>query len=99
MSKIHATSCLAFALCLAVPSFAAHTSHYQSIIPTTTLTAETSNNTSAADSFPGCEITTVTNGQCVDNGDLKASNISKVEERRIRGQSGRDQGWFRACAA
>lgn len=52
---------------------------YQSIIPNTTLTAQTSNNTSAANSFPGCEITTVTYGQCVDNGDLKASNISKVD--------------------
>ncbi len=49
------------------------------IIPTTTLSAQTSNNTSAANSFPGCEITTVTNGQCVDNGDLIASNISKVD--------------------
>lgn len=50
----------------------------QSFSPNTTLTAETSNNTAAADSFPGCEITTVTNGQCVDNGNLRASNVSKV---------------------
>jgi hypothetical protein len=50
----------------------------QQIIPNTTLNAETSNNTAAANSFPGCEITTVTHGVCVDNGDLKASNVSKV---------------------
>ena len=55
----------------------------QQILPTTTLAAETGNNTSAADSFPGCEITTVTNGQCVDNGDLRASNISKVSLRTL----------------
>jgi hypothetical protein len=54
-------------------------SEYQSIVPNTTLSVQTTNNTAAADSFPGCEITTVTNGQCVDNGDLKASNISKVD--------------------
>jgi len=59
-------------------AYAADSDRFQSIIPTTTLTAETSNNTAAADSFPGCEVTTVTNGQCVDNGDLRASNISKV---------------------
>ena len=60
---------------------------YQSIIPTTTLGAETSNNTAAADSFPGCEITTVTNGQCVDNGDLKASNVSKVNVHTLLSES------------
>ena len=51
----------------------------EQIVPNTTLAAQTGNNTAAANSFPGCEITTVTNGQCVDNGDLRASNISKVD--------------------
>ena len=50
----------------------------EQIIPNTTLTAESGNNTAAANSFPGCEITTVTNGQCVDNGNVRASNVSKV---------------------
>ena len=77
MSKI-ATSCLAFVLSLSLSAYAAQSPQYQQIVPTTTLTAQTSNNTSAASSFPGCETTTVTNGQCVDNGDLKASNVSKV---------------------
>jgi len=65
-------------LSLPLALYAAQPQQFQSIIPNTTLHAETSNNSSAADSFPGCEITTVTDGQCVDNGDLKASNISKV---------------------
>ncbi len=51
---------------------------YQSIIPNTTLAAESGNNTAAANSFPGCEVTTVTHGQCVNNGDQQASNVSKV---------------------
>jgi PKD repeat protein len=42
------------------------------ITPTTTLTAETSNNTSAADSFAG-----------QSNGNLKASNISKVSLKSV----------------
>lgn len=75
MSKLATVSCLALLLSLSIPVFAAQ---YQQIVPTTTLTAQTSNNTAAANSFPGCEITTVTNGQCVDNGDLRASNVSKV---------------------
>ncbi len=83
MFKISWLFCGALLLSFAIPLFAYSSppetqSLYQQIIPTTTLTAETSNNTAAANSFPGCEITTVTNGQCVDNGDLKASNISKV---------------------
>ena len=79
MFKIKATFVVASLLALAGIAQAANPQRYQQIIPTTTLTAETSNNTAAANSFPGCEITTVTNGQCVDNGDLKASNISKVD--------------------
>ena len=67
-------SCLAVVLSFANPGYATQTIH-----PTTTLSVETSNNTAAANSFPGCEITTVTNGECVDNGDLKASNVSKVD--------------------
>ncbi len=50
----------------------------QLIVPNTTLAAESGNNTAAANSFPGCEVTTVTHGQCVDNGDQQASNVSKV---------------------
>jgi hypothetical protein len=79
MSKLAAGSCLAFVLSLSFSVYAAQSPQYQQIVPTTTLTAETSNNTSAANSFPGCETTTVTNGQCVDNGNLKASNVSKVD--------------------
>jgi hypothetical protein len=84
MFKNHPFFCLAFLLSVAIPVFAVQPSHrsvqeqFQPIVPNTTLAAETSNNTAAASSFPGCEITTVTNGQCVDNGDLRASNISKV---------------------
>lgn len=76
MSRLSVALLLAFFLSLTL--HAAEQQQFQSILPNTTLTAETSNNTSAADSFPGCETTTVTNGQCVDNGDLKASNVSKV---------------------
>jgi len=91
MYKNYCFFCVAFLLSLAIPLSARqalHPSHslhlfldnnYQSIIPTTTLNAETSNNTAAANSFPGCEITTITDGQCVGNGDLAASNISKVD--------------------
>jgi len=79
-----ATSCLALGLGLAIP---VHATNYQQIIPNTTLIAQTSNNTSAANSFPGCEITTVTNGQCVDNGDLAASNISKVNVHTLLSES------------
>jgi len=77
------------AVCLscATTSYAADFTHYLGVHPTTTLTAETSNNTAAADSFPGCEITTVTNGQCVDNGDLKASNVSKVDVHTLLSES------------
>src|SRR5215469_11041740 len=75
MSKICAASSLALALSLAV---SVHAVTYNQVIPNTTLTAQTSNNTSDADTFPGCEVTTVTNGQCVDNGNLAASNVSKV---------------------
>ncbi len=64
---------------LAVIAQAAQPAQHQSIYPTTTLSIETGNNTAAANSFPGCEITTVTNGQCVDNGNLRASNVSKVD--------------------
>jgi len=71
--------CLAVILTFTNPGHAADSDRYQSIVPTTTLNTETSNNTSAANSFPGCEVTTVTNGQCVDNGDLRASNVSKVD--------------------
>jgi hypothetical protein len=84
MSKIAATSCLALALGLSIPVYA---TNYQQIIPNTTLTAQTSNNTSAANAFPGCEITTVTNGQCVDNGDLAASNVSKVNVHTLLSES------------
>lgn len=85
MSRNHLFFCLALLLSLAIPLSARPPLHrslqnrYQSIIPNTTLSAETGNNTAAANSFPGCEITTVTNGQCVDNGDLRASNVSKVD--------------------
>jgi len=75
MSRIYAASCVAVTLSLA---FSIHAANYNQVIPNTTLTAQTTNNTSAADTFPGCEITTVTNGQCVDNGNLAASNVSKV---------------------
>ena len=84
MSKTYSLTCVALLLSFALPLHAARPARTISpgndepIIPNTTLTAETSNNTAAANSFPGCEITTVTNGQCVDNGDLKASNVSKV---------------------
>jgi len=86
MYKFAATSCLALALALGVslPVFA---TNYQQIVPNTTLAAQTTNNTSAANSFPGCEITTVTNGQCVDNGDLAASNISKVDVHTLLSES------------
>ena len=87
MSKIAATFCLAFGLILSIPVYATQGSRYQSIIPNTTLAAETSNNTSAANTFPGCEITTVTDGQCVDNGDLKASNVSKVNIHTMLSES------------
>jgi hypothetical protein len=59
--------------------------HYQAITPTTTLAAETGNNTSAADSFAGCEITSVTGGKCIDNGNRKASNVSKVDVHTLLG--------------
>src|SRR5579863_7201371 len=84
MSKFAATSCLALALGLSIPVYA---TNYQKIVPTTTLSAQTSNNTAAANSFPGCEITTVTNGQCVDNGDLAASNVSKVDVHTLLSES------------
>jgi hypothetical protein len=79
MSKIIAATCLAVLAGASLSAYAAQTQQYQQIVPNTTLTAETTNNTSAADSFPGCETTTVTNGQCIDNGNLKASNVSKVD--------------------
>ncbi len=79
MIRFFATLCFAAGLSATVQLQASEPSQYQTIVPTTTLTIETTNNTSAASSFPGCEITTVTNGQCVDNGDLKASNVSKVD--------------------
>jgi hypothetical protein len=67
---------------------------HQSLVPNTTLTAETTNNTSAANSFPGCEITTVTNGQCVDNSDLKPATSEFCAPHGIspakQGTSGRD---------
>ncbi len=84
MSKSSATYCLAIALSLSVPVFA---TQYQQIHPNTTLTAQTTNNTAAADSFLGCEITTVTQGQCVDNGDLAASNVSKVDVHTLLSES------------
>ncbi|MGA2369638.1 MAG: hypothetical protein ACLPPV_02585 [Candidatus Korobacteraceae bacterium] len=76
MSRMYAACFLALVLGLTIPAGA---TQYQQIVPNTTLTLQTTNNTSAANSFPGCEITTVTNGQCVNNGDLAASNISKVD--------------------
>ncbi len=51
---------------------------HQQINPTTTLAIETGNNTAAANSFPGCEVSSVTKGKCVDNGDLASTNVSKV---------------------
>lgn len=66
----------------AMPSYSAT---YQPIVPTTTLAIETGNNTAAANSFPGCEVSSVTNGQCVDNGDLKASNVSKINIHSLLG--------------
>ena len=78
---------LAVVLSFANPGYASQPSQYQSLEPTTTLSAETSNNTAAANSFRGCEITTVTNGQCVDNGDLKASNVSKVDVHTLLSES------------
>ena len=83
MSKILALCGLAFLLSLAIPVYAS----YNQIVPNTTLTAQTSNNTATANSFPGCEITTVTQGQCVNNGDLKASNISKVDVHTLLSES------------
>ena len=56
-----------------------HILQYQLVVPNTTLAAESGNNTAAADSFAGCEVTTVTDGDCVDNGNVKASNVSKVD--------------------
>lgn len=53
-------------------------SKYQTLTPSTTWAAQTGNNTSAANSFAGCEVSTVTSGQCVNNGDQAASNVSKV---------------------
>ncbi len=79
MSKLSAYCCAALLLSFAINIQASEPDRHQTIIPNTTLSAETSNNTAAANSFPGCEITTVTDGQCVDNGDLKASNVSKVD--------------------
>ena len=76
MFKTCAVSLFVLSLIATIPLSA---SQYQQIVPNTTLTAQTTNNTAAANSFPGCEITTVTNGQCVDNGDLAASNVSKVD--------------------
>jgi Bacterial Ig domain len=76
MTKICSLGCIALLLSFATT---VHASEYEQITPTTTLTIQTSNNTAAANTFPGCEITTVTNGQCVNNGDLQASNISKVD--------------------
>lgn len=49
------------------------------LTPVTTLAAETSINTSGGITFAGCEVSTVTNGQCVNNGNLKPSNISKLD--------------------
>jgi hypothetical protein len=79
MFRIYALCCVSLLLSFAINLQATQQNQYQSIIPNTTLGAETGNNTAAANSFPGCEITTVTNGQCVDNGNLKASNVSKVD--------------------
>ena len=87
MFKIASAFCLAIGLGLCIPAHAVQGSQYQSIIPNTTLAAQTGNNTSAANSFPGCEVTTVTNGQCVDNGDLKASNVSKVDVHTLLSES------------
>ena len=84
MYKFAATSCLALGLGLSIPVYA---NNYQQIVPNTTLSAQTSNNTAAANSFPGCEITTVTNGQCVNNGDLAASNVSKVNVHTLLSES------------
>ena len=83
MSTLRVTLFVCLLSSLPVFAQATHVFEHQSIVPNTTLTAETTNNTSAANSFPGCEITTVTNGQCVDNGDLKASNISKVDVHNL----------------
>jgi len=92
MSKNFALCCLALALSCTLSLSAAELHHhplqqYQSLNPNTTLQAETSNNTAAANSFPGCEITTVTDGQCVDNGDLAASNVSKVDVHTLLSES------------
>ena len=43
---------------------------------TTTFKAETTNNTSTANSFMGCEYV---NGRCVNNGNLRPSNVSGVD--------------------
>ena len=80
MFKIYAPI-LALALLLAAHANAQISGlspNYQTINPNTTLAIETGNNTAAANSFPGCEVSTVTSGKCVDNGDLIASNVSKV---------------------
>jgi hypothetical protein len=84
MSKLFSASCLAFALSLSLPVYA---TQYQQIVPNTTLHTQTTNNTAAANSFPGCEVTTVTNGQCVNNGDLAASNVSKVDVHTLLAES------------
>jgi hypothetical protein len=63
MSKLYSFLCAALFCSVAMTLSATQPEQYQSIIPNTTLTAETSNNTAAANSFPGCEITTVTGGQ------------------------------------
>lgn len=73
------------AVTLLVSTFTFAASSYQTVIPDTTLAAETGNNTAAANSFAGCEITPVTNGKCVDNGNLKASNVSKVNIHTLLG--------------
>lgn len=58
---------------------------YQAINPTTTLAIETGNNTAAASTFAGCEISSVTKGQCVNNGDLASTNVSKVNVHTLLG--------------
>jgi hypothetical protein len=80
MLKIHAIVLMAllFPFTLQAQVQFHHIVYHQLIVPNTTLAAESGNNTAAADSFPGCEVTTVTDGQCVNNGDQQASNVSKV---------------------
>lgn len=58
---------------------------YQAVVPDTTFTKETGNNTSAATSFPGCEVTSVTKGECVNNGNAIARNVSKVDIHTLLG--------------